>query len=442
MKVTTQTLDDRQVEVAIEVEDERVQQALQRTARQIAQQVNIPGFRKGKAPYSVVVRAVGEQTLYNEMFKELGPQVAQEALEEAGLVPYRPVEPGDMQLKPLSFKLIVPLAPIVELGDYNSLRAPFRVPPVSEDMINQALEALRQRNTTIEPAGDGPAEWGHIAVLTIDAITEDGQVLDLRTDESGTVSLALDQQQDPLLPGFAANVVGMRVDEEKSFSLTFPSNLEEESLRGQGVNLTVKLVELKKLFIPPLDDSFAQTVGSYDTLDQLRAILRQAMEQSALAQAEEAYAEGCIDQLAQAAKIEFPPVMTEEELDRMLEETTQRLQGQKMSLAEFLNLKKQTEREYRDEMRPRAVKRIRRGLALRGFVEAEGFTFDEEKDQDNQQVIAKVITRLVSICKGEAGSQPAEEAATRGDSTLQAWQHVELHSDDAPDPQRDSDQAH
>lgn len=407
MKVTTQTLDNRQVEVAIEVEDERIQQALQRTARKISEQINIPGFRRGKAPYNIVVRTVGQETLYDEMLKELGPQLLKEALQETDFVPYRPGEMSDVQFNPFSFKVVFPLPPLVDLGDYRNLRVPFVVPPVPEEQINAVLQEIQRRNTVIEPAGAGPAEWGHVVVLSVSATLQGGESLDFSSiaDESGHISFLLDEKREPLAPGFAANIVGMQVGEEKTFELVFPPDFEVQDLQGMAATFTVQLDDLKKLTVPPLDDALAQTIGNYDSLDQLRAALRAQMEQRAAAEAEAAYVDACIARLAETATIEYPPVALEEELDRLIKEIEERLKKQKMSLEELLKIKKQTMQDYRQEMTPRAVTRLRQGLALGKFIELEKLLPEDGKP--SPELIDAALARLKAICKGEAVQAPA-----------------------------------
>ncbi len=413
MKVTTQFLDNRQVEVAVEVEPERVREALQKTARRIAGKINIPGFRRGKAPYAVVVRAIGEEALYEEMFEESGPRWLEEALQGTDLTPFRPGQISSLQRDPLSFKVILPLPPVVELGDYRNMRIPFEVPAVTEEEMNQALEQIRYRHAVLEPVGDGPAEWEHAAALEIDATLSNGERLDFSgiADPSGYIGLMLDDQKD-LLPGFSENIIGMMTGEERDFDLHFPDDFENEQIRGQMVHCHVRLHELKRFFVPPLDDALAQTVGHYETLDQLQASIHQQLEQEHRRVAEAAYVEQCLNRLMEMARVEFPPVLVEEELDRMMEETEKRLRAQKMDMKEFLNIKKQTLEEYRSEMRPRAEAQLRRGLILRKFIEAENIA----RDGSEEEYLQKVLSRLVAIGKGEAPPLEATAPQAEGKS--------------------------
>jgi len=437
VKVTSQTLENRQVALTIEVEDERVQQALHHAARHIANNSNIPGFRKGKAPYNVVLRAVGEETLYQEMMEELGPKLYSEALSESQLEPYAVGHLEEMQKSPFVLKFIVPLRPTIELGDYRSLRVPYSTSQVADEQVDEVLKGLQERNAIMEPAGEGPVELNQIATVTLDAKLD--PTMDETLFHEQDVPMLVAETTDFPFPGFALNLVGMKVGEEKIVTLTVPDDYDDEALRGKTVYVQTKLNDLKVRRIPPLDDALAQTIGEYETLDALRNAVRNSLEQQALREADNRYANTCADKLTQQAQVEFPPEMAETELDSIVERAKKRLSEQKMSWEEFLNIKKQTEEQYRDEMRPQASNNVRRALALGRLAELEklGVTDDEVSaalqsvadsyPENNSQVLealsstefkrsvrldlftSKIMARLVSICKGENPPLPAAE---------------------------------
>ena len=438
MKVTSQLLENRRAELTIEVEDERVQKALQSAARRLANKINIPGFRKGKAPYSVVLRTVGEEGLYEEAIDDLGQQVYREALDESKLEPYGPAQMDDVQLKPLVFKLTVPLRPTVELGDYRSLRAPYTEPQVPEEQIAEVLKGLQERHAMMEPAGEGPAEMGQVAMLDIDGklgAEEDAEPF-MHEHEA---QLMVSEATDFPFPGFVQHIVGMKAGEEKSFEMIVPETDEDVNLRGKTVYFKVKLQDLKVRAIPPLDDAFAQTVGAFETLDALRSAIRASQLQQAKQEADSKYADECLLKLVEQSTIEFPSQMADEELDHLVERTERRLKDEKMSLDEFLNIKKQTREQYRAEMRPRAESNVRRGLAMSELAIREGLTvtrdeltvminmisagYGQEADRvreslstdESRQSLSvsllsdKVMARLMSICRGENPPLPTEE---------------------------------
>ena len=438
MKVTSQLLENRQASLTIEVEDERVQKALQGAARRLSGRLNIPGFRKGKAPYSVVLRTVGEEGLYEEAIDELGQAVYREALEQSGLDPYGPGQMDDVQLKPLVFRMTVPLRPAIDLGDYRSVRVPYTPPQATDEEITQVLKGLQERHTMLEPAGEGPAEMGQVAVLTVEGRLS-------QADEAPTfmhehdVNLLLAEETDFPLPGFISHIVGIKTGEEKSFDMVVPETDDDAELRGKTVYFKVKLEDLKMRTVPPLDDAFAQTVGDYETLDALRNAVRADLLQQARQEAESRYTDECLKKLVEQSQIEFPPQMVEEELDNIVERTERRLKDQKMNLDEFLNIKKQTREDYRAELRPKAENNIKRGLVLSELAVREGLTvsrdeltvainmisagYGEKADQVRQSLSSdegrqslsvslltdKVMARLMSICKGENPPLPPPE---------------------------------
>jgi trigger factor len=440
VKVSSQLLENRQAALTIEVDDERVQQALHQTAKRVSNQVDIPGFRKGKAPYNVVVRAVGENRLYDEMLDTLGEQIYREALEESQLDPYGPGQLDDVKLKPLVLHFTVPLRPTVELGDYRALRVPFTAPQIKDEAVEQVLASLQERNAIVEPAGEGPAELNQIAVLTMEGKLSPDENAETIIHEHDVNLLVADTTEFPF-PGFVQHLIGMKVGEEKSFEITVPESAGDAELTGKTVYFQVKLEGLKVRRVPPLDDALAQTVGEYETLDALRAAVRDSLLQQATQEANSKYGEECLQKLVEQTHIEFPPNMVEDELDELIKRTEQRLKDQKMNLDEFLNIKKQSRDEYRNELRPRAENNVRRALVLGTLAEVEGLkvSADEVTEQINslagrygnqaelQAALSssegkrslglnlltdKVYVRLVSICKGENPPLPtAEEPA-------------------------------
>jgi trigger factor len=224
--------------------------------------------------------------------------------------------------------------------------------------------------------------------------------------------------------------------------MTVPESAGDAELTGKTVHFQVKLEDLKVRRVPPLDDALAQTVGEYETLDALRAAVRENLLQQATQEAESKYGEECLQKLVEQAHIEFPLNMVEDELDDLVKRAEQRLKDQKMNLDEFLNIKKQSRDEYRNELRPRAENNVRRALVLGTLAEAEGLKVSTEEVAEQAGLIAgnygdraaeveaalssadgkrslglnlltdKVYARLVSICKGENPPLPtAEEPA-------------------------------
>ena len=437
MNVTTETRDNRQVLLTIEVPQDRVDAALAQAARRLAQKYKIPGFRPGKAPREVVERMVGKQALLEEALDDLGSKVYKEALEQENIEPFGMGEMENFTLDPMVLKMLVPLAPFVELGDYKVIRVPYVAPTVDEHAIEHQLDHIRENNAIIEPVGDDvAAEATMIATVDIEG-TVDGEVF-IDQQNNVTINLFTELDPDEEMLDFATPIIGMKPGEAKVFSLAVPATERYGEFGGRMAEFNVQLHGLQKRELPALDDALAQTVGDYETMDALRAAISGEMQQAAEAQAREKYSDECLTALVNQARIEFPPQLITEEVNEMYQRTGRRMTSQKMTMDDYLEAVGKTEEEYREELRPTGEIRVRRGLALNELVKQEQVTVDEaEVEQRIDQMAAvygpqaaearkafaqgrdtvrlemlthKAMDRLIAICKGAAG-QPAEEPA-------------------------------
>ena len=388
MKVTTEPRENRQIALTIEVGQERVEAALAKAARSLAHKANIPGFRKGKAPRHIIEQMFGKGALLDEALDDLGQQVYREALDQEKIEPYGPGHLENVQTDPLVLKMLVPLPPKVELGDYRSLRVPFEMPVVGDDEIVHQLEHLRERHAIVEPVPEGAsADWGCLATLDLRSSVEGRAFI-----ERGDASIVLEKQHldgaVQVVPGFEEHIVGMKLGEEKSFSLPVPDEADYGDARAKTADFTVTLKDLRLRSLPDPDDALAQTVGDFETIDALRETIRQDLADAKRREAESDYVDRVIDQLLQTAQIEFPPMLVEDELDEMLERTDRRLRDQKLSLEEYLKVLGKTRDEYRQEMRPTAEARLRRGLLLSRIVELERLSVDESEVRQEIETVS------------------------------------------------------
>ena len=442
MKVTTEPRENRQLALTIEVEPERVEAALAKAAKSIARKANIPGFRKGKAPRHIIEQMFGKDALINEALDELGKKVYVEALEQEKIEPYGPGHLEDIQNDPLVLRMLVPLAPKVELGDYRSLRVPFEAPAANDDEVAHQIEHLRERHAIIEPAPEGTAaDWGHVVTLDIDSAVEGEAFIQ---EKSVSVMLAKEHLDDAVqvVSGFEKQIVGMKSGDEKSFSLLVPNDdAYDDKFKGKHAEFKVMLNDLKIRTLPDADDALAQTVGDFETIDALRDAIRKDIAGAKRREAEATYVDRAIDKLLETAQVEFPPLLVDGELDAMLERTDKRLRDQGLSLEQYLKTLSKTRDEYRQELSPTAEGRLKRGLLLSRIVDLEQLDVDESEvaaaiettsaaygqradrvrdalsSNASKQSLRldlltqKAIDRLTAIAKGEAPeiAQPASE---------------------------------
>lgn len=366
MKVTEERIGDCQVVLNVEVEAERVEAALRRASQRISQRVRIPGFRKGKAPYRVVLQSFGEGAIYDEALKELGPEVYQEALADRGIKPFDQASLDVIQLKPLILKMTVPLEPIVELGDYRQIRLTPEEVSVEEEEVNALLARIQKENAQEIPV-ERPARLGDRLTLDVEGRVAGGPLIDADVED-----FILTAEASKPAPGFSEQLVGMMAGQEKEFSLTLPADYPDKDLAGKEAAFRVVLHEVKEIRLPEIDDDLARMVGDFETLDELKGRLREDLQAEAESEAQGRFAEKVLATVIAQAKIGFPPTLLEREIDRMVEERVARLKHLGFTLEGYLKAIEKSEEEWREELRPQAEERLKRSLVLGKVVELEG----------------------------------------------------------------------
>ncbi len=440
LKITTEPLENRQLALTIEVDEEQAQQAMRRAARQIARQVNIPGFRKGKAPYSLIVQRHGEDAIRKEAADMLAQEAYREALEQEGIEPYAPSTLSEVVLHPITFRLTVPLRPTVDLDDYRNYRLKPPKVKISKKELQQALEAMREQNAILEPV-DRPAALDDVAMINLVGQTAEG-VAFLKGDD---VRILLDAEGTDPAPGFAEAIVRMEADEERTFALTLPDDFSREKLQGQKAEFTVRLTEVYERILPELDDDLARTVGNFDSFEELREHVSEQLRQAAQEKADREYAEQVVEAIIEQARVEHPPVMLEETLDEAVKDVERAVRREaRLSLEDHLRIHGKSMEELREELRPQAAARLKRALTLGEVVRLEGLEVDEGEigarieeasapwgvrademraslDSDegrravrNHLLADRAVQRLVAIAKGEAPEAVAGEEEGEG----------------------------
>lgn len=379
MTLTIQTTEDsqRQLTLTIEVEEARVQKAMREKARSLSRDISLPGFRPGKAPYDVVVRRVGEATLRAEAIEDLIQPVFEEAMADTGADMYGRPSLDNIDPQPLVFTFTVPLSPVVTLGDYRSHRKEIEPIAVTDEAVQEALEYAQGRRANLE-AVDRPAEAGDVVTIgglgtLAPAAPAEGETPAVEADETifreEHAEVLLDSKT--LFPGtpFVDNLVGMSVGEQKTFSFTFTGEQEyEKDFAGREANFDITMLEIKRRELPPLDDDFAKSEGNFETLDDLRAEIRQELTSQAEESQKETTIEEMIDYLVEDATIVYPPAAVDLQIDDMVEDFKNRLQRSSWDMADYLQLNGQTEETLREDFRENAERSLKRQLALRQMI--------------------------------------------------------------------------
>lgn len=358
----------------IEIEPERIKEPLRQAAQRLSKYRPLAGFRPGKAPYSMVERAFGRDTIYREMLDKAGDDWYREALEESQLEPYAQGEMEIAQLEPLTLKVNVPIEPQVTLGDYARIRVKQKAVKVKRAEIDEALAQIQDSNAVWQPV-EQPIHSGNQVVLDAVGKTEDGQPAEQRD-----LTLEVSEQMVPV--GFAQNLLGMKPGETKEFHVDYPADFRDEKLAGKRVQFAVTVKAVKQKELPALDDELARSTGS-ETLSDLQARIKEDLHRHKEETAREEALDKALTALVEGATLEYPAVAVEHEIDDIIETLTDRLTQQGFSLDGYLQMVNKTLPQLREERRAGAEERLKRGLALIKFAEAEGIKVEQEEvDQE------------------------------------------------------------
>jgi trigger factor len=374
LKIEKQDLEDRQVQLTVEVADDKVEAAMQLAARRMSGRAKIAGFRPGKAPYKLVLQRYGEEAIFEEALDSLGQEVYRQALEESTLEPFAPGALNEVvSRQPLTLRYTVPLSPEVDLGAYRELRTTFDPPSVSDEAVDQVVEELRQR-VRCEPVQRPAADTDVVVLMS----RQDGSRSRARrpVDEKG-VSVLVEERTNWPVAGVAAHLRGLSAGDETDIEHTFPDDYATESLRGRQATFHLHCIEVRSRVVPELTDDHAREMGDFTDVMDLKLKVRQELLEQASREAEGGYAQQAINALVSAGTFRYPPIMIHDELDQLLRDLDRRLQGQKLTLADYLKIEKKTEDDLRKELEPRAMERVKRALALGKLAEAEGLEVDE-----------------------------------------------------------------
>ncbi|OIQ12102.1 trigger factor [Neomoorella thermoacetica] len=388
MKAAVEKLDKNQVLLEVEVEAPRVQKAIDQAYRRLVKQVNIPGFRKGKAPRFILEQYIGKEPIYNEAAEIVIPPAYEEAVAEHQLEPIdRPeveivkVEDGE----PLVFKARVEVKPEVQLGPYTGLEVERQEVEVTEADIDAYLKRLQERYAELEVIEDEPAAAGDIVTIDFKG-TVDGQPYPGMEGNNYPLELG----SGTFITGFEEQLVGARVNEERTVNVTFPSDYHEKDLAGKEAVFQVTVRGIKRKKLAPLDDEFAKDVSECETLADLRQDIRRRLEDSQKQRIEAAVRQAVVEKAVAAATVELPEVMVERRIDARIRELERNLQAQKMTLEEFLKNTDKTIGDLEKEFRPGAERDVKTELVLEAIAKAENI-------QPSQEEIDAEIERMARI---------------------------------------------
>ncbi|MGY2982315.1 trigger factor [Thermostichus sp. OS-CIW-30] len=399
MQVIQEKRPGSRVGLKIVVEADRVKRSYEKTLRQLEQNIQIPGFRKGKAPRNLVVRQVGRERILASAVDDLINEAIQQAFKEAQLTPISRFELDDevgqllAQFNPeadFSFSGYVEVYPEARVGQYKGLTVTATRVDVKPEQIDQLIDRWRDQRATLLPVEDRPAQLGDVVVIDFAARDAEGNPL----DEMTTQDFQLELKEDNFIPGFVAGIVGMQLDETKEIAATFPDDYFRKELAGKTVTFIVCLREIKAKELPELDDAFVQEISSFQTVAELREHLQKRLEQDALTQSEENLETAILNAILETTEVDLPETLVEQETTQLLSQSLHSLQQQQgVTPGEIRKLLSQLPPETLNQLmerhRPEAINRLRRTLALSAIVRQEQIAVGStELDVEVEEVMA------------------------------------------------------
>jgi trigger factor len=390
MKVTTERLDNCQVNVIVEMDAAETEGKLRQTARKLSREFTVPGYRRGRAPYHAVIRVFGREAVQQQALEDWGNDLYEQALEEIEYEAYDIGELQDVEWEPFRMTVQLPIPPEVDLGDYRSVRVPFAPSEVTDEDIDAYLEEQRQEFAQWVPV-ERPAEMGDQVVMDYRGTADDELVMDNEEFE-----LLLEEGASHPLPGFHEQVVGMSPGEIKTFELVGPEDDEDEQVAGKTVTITAQLHTVRERDLPEIDDELAMMIGTYETLEDLKVSVRERLETEALEREEAEYLDKVLEAIIEAApRIEYPPQAADREVDMAVRQVEQNFAMQGLPPDTLWRMMGKTREHYQQEMRPMAEIRLRKRLVLEEVGRREGLEIPDDE-------IEAEIERLVAMAGDEA----------------------------------------
>ena len=376
-----------EVKLEITVEAEKFENAMKKVYFQNAKYINIPGFRKGKAPMNIVEKYYGAQIFYEDAFNDVATQAYDEALEENKIdVVSRPtVDIIQMEKgKDVIFSATVQVKPEVKLGKYKGIDIKKIEYPVKDEDIEKELKKMQEKNARLITIEDRALENGDIATIDFEGFT-DGVPFEGGKAEGHELEIG----SGAFIPGFEEQLVNMKINEEKEIKVTYPKEYFSKDLAGKEATFKVKLHEIKKKELPKLDDEFAKDVSEFDTLEELKNSIKEKLENQNKEREKIEKEDATIEAVSEKAEVDIPSGMIETELDNMVRDVETRLSYQGMNMEMYLQMIGKTMSEFRKEGEEQAKEAVKTRLVLEQIIKDENIEADEKKVEERLEEMAK-----------------------------------------------------
>ena len=405
MSVNVEKIEKNVVQLEVTVESDKLATSVNQAAKTMAGKVNIPGFRKGKAPRKMVELHVGIEALLNEAVDRLlGPSYSQ-AVIESGIFPVDRPEVDMVQLeegKDMIFKAKVTVKPEVELGEYKGLKVEKEATVVEDTQVDEDLKSKQEQHARLINLEEGTVVQGDNATIDFEGFV-DGIAFAGGKGENHDLVIG----SESFIPGFEEQLIGIEIGQEADVNVQFPTEYHSEDLAGKDALFKVKVNKIQRKELTALDDEFAKDISEFETLDELKTDSRSKLIKAAEERAETNYHNAVIAKAVDNASVEIPTVMIDSRVDTMAEDLSRNLSHQGLTLEQYYMYTNSNEQAMREHFRPQAAEGVKTELVLEAIAKVEGILASEEEVNEELGKMAQVYGQKVEILK--------KSLAARGD---------------------------
>lgn len=378
MSIKIEKTDNKnELKLEFKIEAAKFDEAIMKVYSKSAKYFNIPGFRKGKAPFNIVERMYGAEIFYEDAFNEVVPAIYEKEIEDNKLEVVSKPEINIINMKKgedLVFTAVVQTKPEVTLGKYKGVELKKVEYKVSDEDIEHELSHMQEHNARIITVEDRPVKEKDIAVIDFEGFV-DGKAFEGGKAENHELEIG----SGSFIPGFEDQIVGMKVGEEKDIKVTFPEEYFSKDLAGKEATFKVKVNEIKEKQLPVLDDEFAKDVSEFDTLADLKTSIKEKKQAQNDDRAKHETENLALEAVANDTKIDIPSGMIETEIDAMIRDLEQQLSYQGINLEQYLHMINKTRKEIEDNYKEQAEKNVKTRLILEEIIKEEKLEASKEE---------------------------------------------------------------
>lgn len=387
MNTKIEKVDNNVIKLEITVEKDKFNEAIQKAYKKNAKKYNIPGFRKGKAPLSIIKRYYGEGVFYEDAVNYCCEDTYPKAIEENNLSPvdYPKIDISQIGSdKDFIYTAEITVKPEVKLNDYKGLEVKKVTYTVSDEDIEKQLKGMQEKNARVTVKEEGAIEKGDIAIIDFK-----GYIDNVAFEGGEGTDYSLEIGSGTFIDTFEDQLIGLKAGEEKDVNVTFPEEYGRDELNGKPALFKVKVKEIKVKELPAIDDEFAKDVSEFESLEELKADIRKKLEEANKEREKAEFEEAVLEAVCGKAEVDIPEVMINNETDIMLRDLEMRLKYQGLDLESYYKYTNNTEEKVRSFMRETAEKRVMTQLVIEKVAKDENIVATDEEIKEKAMEIAK-----------------------------------------------------